>query len=95
MSQVKNPPSDVYKTVEVKGPNGQATVLLEGLRTTSTVLEIKERARAALELHDDVEWKLRDNVTGRLLQDDQKLAEFSDEASPHIQVTMQPDAALG
>ena len=95
MSQVTRPSTGVFKTVEVNGPNGRQSVLLEGLRASATAAEIKHRAHAELSLDDDVDWNLRDNRTGRLLLDDQRLSEFSDESSPHVELTMQPDAALG
>ena len=86
---------DVLMTVEVYDPDRQTSVLLEGLRRRATAAEIRTRAQSELLLPADVDWNLRDERTGRLLQDAQRLEEFAPIGSPHIELTMQPDAGLG
>jgi hypothetical protein len=85
---------DVLYTVEVHDPNGQRTVFLEGLRSSTTVAEIRARAMSELRLTDQVDWNLRHDGTGRLLQESQHLGEFVDLAE-QVVLTMQPDAGLG
>ena len=85
---------EVLRTVEVRDPNGHRSVLLEGLRRSATVAEIRDRATSQLRLPLDVSWNVRHEGTGRLLQDDQRLGEFAD-GQPQIDLRLQPDAGLG
>jgi hypothetical protein len=47
-----------------------------------------------LRLTDEVDWNVRHEQTGRLLQDDQRLGDFA-QSNTQVTVTMQPDAGLG
>ena len=94
-SNVAETPSDPKRTVTVRDPNGHRSVELEGLRATTSAAEIRARAIAALRLPTDVDWNLRQDRTGRLLREDQRLHEFVDVDEPQAELTMQPDAALG
>ena len=85
---------DVLHTVQVRDPNGHRTVFLEGLKPSATVAEIRARAMSELRLTEEVDWNVRQDVTGRLLQEDQRLAELA-ESEPQVTLTMQPDAGLG
>jgi hypothetical protein len=86
---------DTHMVVEVWDPDHQASCLLESVRPTATAAEIRKRAQNELPLPADVDWNLRDERTGRLLQDAQQLRDFAPLGSPHIQLTLQPDAGLG
>ena len=86
---------DPFMTVRVRDPNGHRHVVLEGLRASATVPEIRARAIAALHLPSDVDWNVRQDRTGRLLREEQRLREFVDEDAPQAELTMQPDASLG
>jgi hypothetical protein len=87
--------SDRFIPVEVHDPDGQGSVLLEGLRASTSLAEVKGRARVELRLPDDVDWNVRDNATGRLLLDDQRLGQVADLSRTQVELTMQPDAGLG
>ena len=84
----------ILRTVEVRDPTGHRSVLLEGLQRSATVAEIRARAQSQLRLPPDVIWNLRDEGTGRLLHDDQRLGEFAN-GEPQIELRLQPDAGLG
>ena len=81
-------------TVQVREPSGHRSVFLEGLRSSATVAELRARAMSELRLTDEVDWNVRHEHTGRLLQDDQRLGDFA-ESNTQVTVTMQPDAGLG
>jgi hypothetical protein len=85
---------DPFVAVRVRDPNGHRSVVLEGLKASASVVEIKSRAMAALNLEDDLDWNVRHDTTGRLLQEDQRLAEVAD-VGTQAEFTMQPDASLG
>lgn len=85
---------DTFYTVEVFEPHGQKSIILEGLRASATVSEIRARAVNELSLSDGVEWNVRHERTGRLLKDDQPLGDFAEKAG-QITLKMQPDASLG
>ena len=85
---------EVFSAVEVFGPSGHHSVVLEGLRRTATVAEIRARAQSELRLDTEVQWNVRQDRTGRLLQDDQRLEEFA-EPEGLVTLKMQPDAGLG
>ena len=84
----------ILRTVEVRDPTGHQSVLLEGLQRSATVAEIRDRAMSQLRLPADVDWNLRHESTGRLLQEDQRLGDFAD-GQPQIELRLQPDAGLG
>lgn len=92
MSTVSNSTA-VFQTVEVFDPDGHRSVLLEGLKPSSTVAEIQARAMSGLKLSGVHPWNLRDESTGRLLLEQQRLADISSET--HVTFAMQPDAGLG
>ena len=85
---------DLSLPVEVFDPNGNRSVLLEGLRKSATVAEISARALSELRLPADVDWNLRDERTGRLLQESQRLDDFAADET-QVRLKMQPDAGLG
>lgn len=85
---------DVFMTVEVRDPNGHRSVILEGLRASATVAEIRARAMSQLNLTEQVDWNVRQDRTGRLLQEDQRLKDLAGPET-HVTLTMQPDAGLG
>ena len=76
-------------------PHGHAQVLLENVRASATVNEIVAMAMSELRLPPNVDWNLRDDTTSRLLPEQQPIGEVAKDASPHVKVTMQPDAGLG
>jgi hypothetical protein len=86
---------DPFKPVRVRDPNGHRSVVLEGLRASATVPEIRARAIAALHLPPDVDWNIRQDRTGRLLREEQRLGEIVEKDDPQAELTMQPDASLG
>jgi hypothetical protein len=92
-TQTSAPP--VGLTVEVSDPNGQQQVLLEGVRPSATVNEVVAMAMSELRLPPNVDWNLRDDATSRLLPEQQPIGDIATQASPHVKVTMQPDAGLG
>ena len=92
---VRDTPTDLIESVIVRDPNGHRNVVLEDLRVSTTAEEIRARAIAALRLPTDVDWNLRQDRTGRLLREEQRLWEFVDGDQPQVELTMQPDAALG
>jgi hypothetical protein len=85
---------DVLHTVQVRDPNGHRTVFLEGLKSSTAVSEIRARAMSELRLTPEVDWNVRQDSSGRLLQEDQRLGEIAD-FETQITLTMQPDAGLG
>jgi hypothetical protein len=86
---------DTFVTVEVFDPNRHKSVLLEGLRSSATMAEVKARALAGLKLESGVEWNLRHDQTARLLQEEQRLGELTGDRGTQLSLTMQPDAGLG
>jgi hypothetical protein len=86
--------SDRLYTVQVRDPNGHRSVFLEGLRGSATVAEIRARAMSELRLTQQTDWNVRQDSTGRLLREDQRLEEFADQKA-QMSFTMQPDAGLG
>ena len=94
-SNVQGTLSDSLATVTVRDPNGHRSVELEDLRASTTAAEIRARAIAALRLPTDVDWSLRHDRTGRLLGEQQRLNEFVAADDPQVELSMQPDAALG
>ncbi len=86
---------DIFMTVEVHDPNGHRSVLLEGLRSSASVAEIHARAQSELQLPDDIEWNIRHEHTGRLLQENERLGALADSTTPHVELRMQPDIGLG
>ncbi|NLX99629.1 MAG: hypothetical protein GXY83_26145 [Rhodopirellula sp.] len=91
----KSPARDRFVAVTVRDPTGHRHVILEGLRASASVPEIRSRAIASLHLSEDVDWALRHDASGRLLGETQKLSEFADKESPTAELTLQPDAGLG
>jgi hypothetical protein len=85
---------DVLRTVEVRSPNGQRTVFLEGITPATPLKEIRARALSELRLTEEVDWNVRDDRTGRLLHEDERLDDLA-ESGTQIKLTMQPDAGLG
>jgi hypothetical protein len=47
-----------------------------------------------LNLETDVDWNVRQDSTGRLLREEQRLADLAD-VHTQAELTMQPDASLG
>ena len=86
---------DVFLTVEVYDPHRLRSVLLEGLRPSATMAEVRARAMSELKLPEDVRWNLRHEQTGRLTQEDQRLEGLLGEGLTQIELTLQPDAGLG
>jgi hypothetical protein len=94
MSTQRQLDREVLHTVQVRDPNGHRSVFLEGLTASTTVSEIRARAMSELRLTAEVDWNVRQDRTGRLLQEDQLLGEIT-ESDTQITLTMQPDAGLG
>lgn len=82
-------------TVEVNDPTGQQQVLLEGVRPSATVNEIVAMALSEMQLPPNIDWDLRDESSSRLLPEKQQLGDVAGQQSPHVRVTMQPNAGLG
>lgn len=92
----KSPARDRFVAVTVRDPTGHRHVILEGLRASASVPEIRSRAIASLHLSgDEVDWGLRHDASGRLMAEHSKLSEFADKDSPTVELTLQPDAGLG
>ena len=87
--------TDRFVTIEVFDPNRHKSVLLEGLRSSASMAEVKARAMAGLHLESGVDWNVRHDQTARLLLDDQRLGELIGEGGTQLSLTMQPDAGLG
>jgi hypothetical protein len=85
---------EVLYTVQVRDPNGHRVAFLEGLTSSTTVSEIRSRAMSELRLTGEVDWNVRQDHTGRLLQEGQRLEEIAD-SQTQVTLTMQPDAGLG
>ena len=81
--------------MEVNDPTGQQQVVLEGVRPTATAGEVMARALSEMQLPPNIDWDLRDEDSSRLLNEKQAVGEVADEKSPHVRVTMQPNAGLG
>ena len=86
---------DPFMTVKVWDPNHHRSVVLEGLRASAAVPEIRARAVAALRLQPNIDWNIRQDRTGRLLREEQQMRELADGSVPQAELTMQPDATLG
>ncbi len=95
VTATKEQARDRFIAVTVRDPTGHRSVVLEGLRASASVQEIRSRAIASLHLPEEVDWSLRHDQSGRLLRDDERLREFADKESPHAELTLQPDASLG
>jgi hypothetical protein len=87
--------TDRFVTVEVFDPNRHKSVLLEGLRASASLAEVKARAMAGLHLESTVDWNVRHDQSARLLHDDQRLGDLIDDNRTQLSLTMQPDAGLG
>jgi hypothetical protein len=85
---------DVLHTVHVRDANGQRSIPLEGLPASATVAEIRARASKELALFENVDWNVRHEATGRLLQEDQRLGEFAGDET-EVTLSMQPEIGLG
>lgn len=94
MSTQEQVDREVLHTVQVRDPNGHRSVFLEGLKSSATVAEIRARAMSELRLTEEVDWNVRHDQTGRLLQEDQRLAKLA-ESETQVTLTMKPDAGLG
>ena len=85
---------ETFVTVEVFDPHRHRSAILEGLRPSATMAEIKARAMSELRL-PELDWTVRHDRTGRLLQDGQRLEDLMDDSRTQIALVMQPDAGLG
>ncbi len=94
MSTTTKTEHEVLHTIQVRDPNGHRIVFLEGLGASATMAEIQARAMSELRLTEEVEWNIRQDSTGRLLQEDQRLGALAG-SEPQITLSMQPDAGLG
>jgi hypothetical protein len=82
-------------SAEIRELNGQRSVVLEQLNGSATTAELKARAQSELRLESEVDWNLRDDHTGRILRDQERVMDFADRSKLRVQLTMQPDAGLG
>lgn len=87
--------SEGLLTVEVNDPTGQQQVLLEGVRPTITASEIVAMSLSEMHLPPNIDWDLRDEASSRLLPEKEQIGDVAGETSPHVRVTMQPNAGLG
>jgi hypothetical protein len=85
---------ETFVTVEVFDPYRHRSVLLEGLKPSATMAEIKARAMSELKL-PELDWNVRHDRSGRLLQDGQRLEDLMDDSRTQTELVMQPDAGLG
>lgn len=83
-----------FVTVEVFDPYRHRSVILEGLRPSASMAEIKARAMSELHL-PELDWNLRHDQSGRLLQDSGRLEDLLGEPGSQVVLVMQPDAGLG
>jgi hypothetical protein len=95
MSTVVETDRNMFHTVRVRDPNGHRNVLLEDVKSSDTMTTIRARAMSELRLTEEVDWNVRDDRSGRLLREDQRLDEVIDEDESQVTLTMQPDAGLG
>ena len=94
MSTQEQAERETLRTIQVRDPNGHRSIFLEGLTSSVTIAEIRARAKSALRLTEEVDWNVRDERSGRLLQEDQRLAELTN-SDTQVTLRMQPDAGLG
>jgi len=81
-------------TVTVSEPGGQEEVSLS-VSTSTRVRDVAAMAVSSLGLPADVDWDVRDDVSSRLLSEDQEMGDIAKDRREEVRVTMQPDAGLG
>jgi len=86
---------DMFESVEVRDPSGQRRVRLGPLSASTTMAEVRARALSQLRLPEQVEWNLRCERTGRLLNDQQRLDNLTVDGCTRAEVSLQPEASLG
>ena len=86
---------DMFALVEVRDPTGQRRIKLGRLSSSTTVAEVRARALSQLRLPEQVEWNLRCDRTGRLLNDQQQLGNVTVDGCTRAELSLQPEAALG
>jgi hypothetical protein len=87
---------DLFDSVEVRDPSGQRRAVLGPLSSSTTVAEVRTRALSQLRLPEQVEWNLRCERTGRLLNDQQRLDNVMTlDDRTLVKFSLQPDASLG
>ena len=86
---------EVFGRIAVGDPTGQRSALLNALPPSTTMAEVRARALSQLRLSTQVDWNLRCERTGRLLRDEQRLTDLSADDREQVELTLQPDAALG
>jgi hypothetical protein len=86
---------EVFETVEVRDPSGQRRAVLGPLSSSTTMAEICARALGQFQLPAEVEWNLRCERSGRLMNGQQRLADLAGEDSTQTIMTLQPEASLG
>jgi hypothetical protein len=86
---------DLFESVEVRDPSGQRRALLGPLPPSTTMAEIRGRALSQLRLPQQVDWNLRCERTGRLLNDQQRLDNLTGDDRTQVLLSLQADAALG
>mgnify|MGYP000685405968 CR=1 FL=1 len=82
-------------SVEVSDPSYQQQVVLPRVKRSARPREVIEMAMASLNLPPHIQWDLRDEVSSRLLTDDQSIGDVAQDTEPNVRVVMQPDAGLG
>ena len=86
---------DIFESVEVRDPSGQRRAVLGPLSSSTTMAEVRARALSQLRLPEQVDWNLRCECTGRLLNDQQRLDNLTVDDHTQVTLTLQPDASLG
>jgi hypothetical protein len=86
---------DMFESVEVRDPTGQRRAKLGRLPYSTTMAEVRARALSQLRLSEQVEWNVRCDRTGRLLNDQQRLGTLTVDGCTRAEFSLQPEAALG
>ena len=84
---------DMFESVEVRDPSGQRPRSSDRCRASTTMAEVRARAVSQLRLPEQVEWNLRCERTGRLLNDQQRLDNLT--VDDCTQVVIEPATGSG
>lgn len=95
MSATVSAPPRGRLNVVVNDPIGQRKVRLNGVGPGIRAKEIVALAASSLRLPPNIVFNLRDDVTSRLLPENQPMESLAQEEENDVQVSLQPDAGLG
>jgi hypothetical protein len=86
---------EVFVEVEVRDPSDQQRAALGPLPPSTTMAEVRTRAVSELRVPRHVEWNLRCENSGRLLNDQQRLGNLQLAEGTCLVLALQPEAWLG